>query len=149
MKKYVKKHPLPTFFLLSLLAIFLLPACAENDADAEAIALLVGNWEHTERSIDNVVVAKDSTRLFMHIDINQICELHNKTAAAANTVNSIKRSGWSYAAGVLNIAVDLPASWVTKIESDKLSMERRDFSKTGTLITTVLKYERRNAIDNN
>ncbi len=146
MKQHLTTHPVFLFISIISLPLLLLFACTTEDADADAKALLTGNWELVERSIDKAPAPIDSTRLYMQIGDDNICILYDvrATAILANKVE--KRSGWSYVGGMLNIAVDLPASWKTSQTSEELVMERRDFPSSGVLITTELKYKRISSI---
>jgi hypothetical protein len=142
MKQHVTTHPVLYLLIILFFPLLFLFACSEDDADADAKAMLTGKWEQLERSVDKSPATIDSTRFYMQIGEDNICILYDtrKSAISANKVE--KRSGWSYSGGMFNIAVDLPASWKTTSTPDLLIMEGRRFAPSGVLVITELKYKR-------
>jgi hypothetical protein len=143
------KNSLHHFRLVGIALFFLLMgnACQKDELIDEAVAPLLGTWHQTSRQVDGATVTKDSTRLVMMISNNNICLMcdSSKTAIAAKTI--IKRSGWSYSGGLLNIAIDLPASWYPVTGTNTLTIDRFDFDKLGNITKTTLNFERISDID--
>lgn len=127
-------------FILILL-VFVGVSCQSEIVD-ETPTKIVGTWYQTSQNIDGIPTTKDSTRLLLQINSNNICILCDSTHAAIKANTIIKRSGWSYSAGLLNIAIDLPASWKPLVVSDKLNIERIDFNQSGAIQKTTLEYQR-------
>jgi hypothetical protein len=130
-----------------LMFLLLIVSCEKDSTDDDQIARMIGTWHQVSRSIDGTTVQKDSTRLVMQIDENNICILCDSTSTATKAKNILKRSGWSYNNGLLNIAIDLPASWKITSETNKLSLERLDFNQTGNITKTVIGFERMTNIE--
>ena len=116
-------------------------AC-EKDAEEDPTANMIGTWHQTSRTIDGAAVAKDSTRLIMQINEDNICILCDSTAVAVKAKTIVKRSGWNYTGHLLNIAIDLPASWTPAASANSLTLERVDFNQDGKLNKTMLTFER-------
>jgi hypothetical protein len=117
-------------------------ACEKDAEENETPANLIGTWHQTSRSIDGIAIAKDSTRLIMQINEDNICILCDSTRVAVKAKTIVKRSGWDYAGNLLNIAIDLPASWTPVASANSLTIERVDFNQDGKLNKTILTYER-------
>jgi hypothetical protein len=117
-------------------------SCDKDSADDDQAAQIVGTWHQVSRTIDGTSTSKDSTRLVMQVDENFICILCDSTSVAKKAQSFLKRSGWSYNSGLLNIAIDLPVSWKVTAESNKLSLEKVDFTQTGSITKTVIGFER-------
>ena len=129
-------------FCASLLILFIGYACEKDSSVSDKQAQLVGTWHQTSRTIDGVETAKDSTRLVMQINGNSICILCDSSYKAISSNAIITRSGWSFSGSLLNISVDLPASWNATVSENELSLERVDFKSDGTLAKTILDFER-------
>jgi hypothetical protein len=126
----------------SLLFIFIGNACEEDTSTNDKQTQLVGTWHQTSRTIDGVATSKDSTRLAMQINANSICILCDSSYKAISSKSIITRSSWSFSGSLLNISVDLPASWNATVSDNELSLERVDFNSNGTLAKTILEFER-------
>ncbi len=116
-------------------------AC-EKDAEEDPTAKMFGTWHQTSKTIDDIAVAKDSTRLIMQISEDNICIICDSTALAVKAKTIVKRSGWNYTGNLLNIAIDLPASWTPVASANSLTLERVDFNQDGNLNKTMLTFER-------
>lgn len=125
-----------------LFLLLLMVSCEKDSTDNDMAAQITGTWRQVSRTIDGNPATKDSTRLVMKISENNICILCDSTLAAKKAKTFLKRSGWSYNSGLLNIAIDLPASWKVTAESNKLSMEKVDFTQVGSITKTIIGYER-------
>jgi hypothetical protein len=129
------------FAILPLLFIFWGTSCQKEAVD-DMSTKIVGTWHQTSKTIDGNPATKDSTRLLMQINSTQICILCDSSAQAIKTNSIINRSGWSYTGGLLNIAIDLPASWTPVVDSNSLSIRRLDFNQAGGITKTTLTFER-------
>ena len=129
------------FAFFPLLFIFLGTSCQKDTVDDMSVKI-VGTWHQTSKTIDGNSATKDSTRLLMQINANQICILCDSSSAAIKAKSIINRSGWSYTGGLLNIAIDLPASWTPVVDSNSLSIRRLDFNQAGVITKTTLTFER-------
>lgn len=130
-------------FVCAALALFLqFTACQKDSTADESIGNVAGTWHQISQTKDGIAVAKDSSRLLLQINKNQICVLCDSSFAAVKAKAIVSRSGWSYTEGLLNIAIDLPASWTPIVDSNSLSLQRVDFNSDGTLSKTILKFER-------
>ena len=125
-----------------IIFLFLGISCEKDDGENGITTQIVGTWHQTSRTIDKVSAPKDSTRLLMQINENNICILCDSSAVAVKTKKIVKRSGWDYSGNLLNIAIDLPASWTPAVEANSLTLERVDFNQDGKLIKTMLTFER-------
>jgi hypothetical protein len=124
-----------------LLFLFVGTAC-QKDAEEDPTANMIGTWHQTSRTIDGIAVAKDSTRLIMQINVDNICILCDSSAVAVKAKTIVKRSGWDYSGNLLNIAIDLPASWTPVATTNSLTLERVDFNPDGKLNKSMLTFER-------
>jgi hypothetical protein len=127
-----------TLFIFLFLGI----SCEKDDAVDGITTKIVGTWHQTSKTIDEVTAPKDSSRLLLQINENNICILCDSSAVAVKAKKIVKRSGWDYSGNLLNIAVDLPASWTPVAEANSLTLERVDFNQDGKLIKTMLTFER-------
>lgn len=127
-----------TLFIFLFLGI----SCEKDDAVNGITTKIVGTWHQTSKTIDEVTAPKDSSRLLLQINENNICILCDSSAVAVKAKKIVKRSGWDYSGNLLNIAVDLPASWTPVAEANSLTLERVDFNQDGKLIKTMLTFER-------
>lgn len=130
------------FGCIPILFLLLGTAC-EKDAEVDDLATrIIGTWHQTSRTKNDLPASKDSSRLLIQINADNICILcdSSKVAVKANTI--IKRSGWSYNGGLFNLAIDLPASWKPVAEPNTLTLERTDFMQDGTLSKTRLTFVR-------
>jgi hypothetical protein len=125
-----------TFILLS----FTLISCEEETDDTAT--RLTGTWHQTSYTIDGQVKAKDSTRMLMQINSDQICILCDSSKLAVSTQKVVRRSGWSYSGGLFNLAVDLPVSWKPTATEQQLTLEKTEFSANGDIIKSTLVYRR-------
>jgi hypothetical protein len=116
-------------------------AC-QKDAEEDPTAMMIGTWHQTAKTIDELAVSKDSSRLIIQINKDNICILCDSSKVAVKAKTIIKRSGWSYTGGLFNIAIDLPASWTPAVTVNSLTLERVDFNQDGKLNKTMLTYER-------
>lgn len=127
---------------IPLLFLFLGIAC-EKDAIVDDMATrIIGTWHQTSKAKDDMPAPKDSSRLIMQINADNICILCDSSKVAVKAKTIIKRSGWSYTGGLFNLAIDLPASWKPVAESSTLTLERVDFNQDGTLSKTKLTFVR-------
>jgi len=117
-------------------------ACEKDAEEDDTTAKMIGTWLQTSRTINDLAVAIDSTRLIMQINADNICILCDSTAMAVKAKTIIKRSGWDYTGNLLNIAIDLPASWTPVASVNSLTLERVDFNQDGKLNKTMLTYVR-------
>lgn len=142
MKKSWKRFRICSFPLtLLLISVFFLTSC-DNEPTDDTASKMIGTWHQQSRSLDGAEILKDSSRLVMQINSNQICVLCDSTTAAVTGNKVVKRSGWSYNGGLFNLAIDIPVSWKPTISTDQLSLEKIEFSQTGTIKRTVLTYKR-------
>jgi len=134
------------FAFFSMIFLFLGTSCQKDIVDDTATKI-VGTWHQTSLTKDGVSALKDSTRLLMQINANQICILCDSSTQAKKANTIISRSGWSYTGGLFNLAIDLPASWTTTVDANSLSIQRADFNNAGNITKTTLKFERVTNID--
>ena len=130
------------FGCILLLLLFLGTACKKDTQGDDVATQITGTWHQTSQTKDDLPAPKDSTRLFIQINVDQICILCDSSSVAVKAKTIIKRSGWSYRGGLFNLAIDLPASWKPVAEPNSLTLERLDFNQDGTLRKTKLTYER-------
>jgi len=127
---------------LPLLILFLGTAC-KKDAEVDNMTTkITGTWHQISQTKDDIPASKDSSRLIMQINANNICILCDSSKVAVKAKTIIKRSGWSYTGGLFNLAIDLPAAWTPVAETNKLTLERVDFKQDGALTKTKLTFER-------
>lgn len=130
------------FACLSMLFMFFGTACKKDSNTDDTATRFIGTWHQTSKTKDAVATPKDSSRLLMQINADNICILCDSSKVAIKAKTIIKRSGWSYTGGLFNIAIDLPASWTPVAETNSLSLERVDFNQDGTLSKTKLTFVR-------
>lgn len=130
------------FICLPIVLLFLGTACKKDAQVDELSNTIIGTWQQTSKTTDDLPAAKDSSRLLMQINEDRICILCDSSAVAVKSKTIIKRSGWSLQGGLLNIALDLPVSWKPATDSHTLTLERMDFKQDGTLSKTKLTYVR-------
>jgi hypothetical protein len=137
------------YFLIACSSVFFLFSGMSCQADAvdDTPTKIVGTWHQTSLTKDGVATVKDSSRLLLQINSNSICVLCDSTKSAVKAKTVVKRSGWSYTAGLFNLAVDLPAAWKPIVDTNTLSIERVDFNQSGAIYKTTLKFERVANID--
>lgn len=143
MRNTIKKILFQSFvpvFLIVLIA-FLHSAC-NKDSDAEPTVGFTGTWSQKSRTIDGAAATKDSTRLVLQLNANNICVMTDSTASAIKAKRIIVRSGYSYHGGLLNIATDIPVSWTVNATESNLQLERIDFNKQGQLTRTLIEFSR-------
>jgi hypothetical protein len=128
--------------IVFLIFIIVTSSCNDEDMENNISSKLTGTWQQISRTVDGVPSTIDSTRLIMQINSDKICVLHDSSYAAISTNKILIRSGWDFSNGLLNIAVDLPASWTVNASDNSLGMERIDFKQDGTLAKTSLNFER-------
>lgn len=133
--------------LLSAVIVTLFAACKTDSTDTDMVSNLIGTWNQQNRTVDGTNTLKDSTRLLLQINANKICILCDSTNSSVKANTIVKRSGWSYEAGLFNLAIDMPASWTVTTSSSTLQMERFDFKSDGTISRTVLQYKRVGSIE--
>lgn len=134
----IRKHLL---FFISLVILSTVLSC-EKDSSGDEVLKFYGTWRQTSRVIDDTPTTLDSTRLIIQINSNNICVLYDSTIAAVSSDEVITRSGWSYNNGLLNIAVDIPASWQVSASDTELDMERIDFNQDGAIMRTSIQYKK-------
>lgn len=134
------------FYTLISTFVVLVAAC-DNEPIDQTSTMVIGTWHQKSQTTEGVLVAKDSTRLLMQINSNQICILCDSTSLARKNNNIVKRSGWSFSGGLLNIAIDIPVSWKPIVDSDKLILEKIEFNQSGKIIKTIQTYTRIADID--
>jgi hypothetical protein len=142
MKATIKRTSLisPLLAYITIVLLLLGTAC-EKDSTEFDVTPLIGTWHQISRTIDGATTTKDSTRLLLQINANNICIMCDSTNKAKIAKSLIKRSGWDYSGGLLNIAVDLPASYTVTTGTNKLSLERIDFNQQGAITKTVIDFE--------
>jgi hypothetical protein len=84
---------------IPLLFLFLGTACEKDSDEDNTPSKLVGTWHQTSRTTDDQPVAKDSSRLLIQINENNICILCDSSTVAVKGNKIIKRSGWDYNGG--------------------------------------------------
>lgn len=147
MKKKYERY-LIRFFPYTLFFVFaLVIASCDNEPTDDTTAKIIGTWQQNSQTTDGVQVLKDSTRLLIQINSNQICILCDSTAAAVKGNKIVKRSGWSYGGGLLNLAIDIPVSWKAVAENNSLTLEKIEFDKSGAITKTIQVYSRITDID--
>jgi len=130
------------FSCIPILFLFLGTAC-EKDAEVDDMATrIIGTWHQISQTKNDLAAPKDSSRLLMQINADNICILCDSSKVAVKAKTIIKRSGWSYSGGLFNLAIDLPASWKPVTETNTLILERVDFNQDGTLSKTRLTFVR-------
>lgn len=127
---------------IPLVFLFLATACEKDAETDDTASRLVGTWHQTSKTTDDLPAAKDSSRLIMQINDNNICILCDSSAVAVKGTKIIKRSGWDYFGGLFNLAIDLPASWKPVAGEDTLTLERVDFKPDGSIGKTKLTFVR-------
>lgn len=130
----------PLLAWISIIILLLGNSCEKDSSDYDVTPLL-GTWYQTSRTIDGVSATIDSTRLIVQINENNICIICDSTITAQNANSMLTRSGWDYSGGLLNIAVDLPASYTVTTGDNTLSLERVDFDQLGSITRTVMQFE--------
>ncbi len=138
------KNIIPVCRALFLFTIVLLPftliSCEEESDDTAT--RITGTWHQTSYTIDGQAKAKDSTRMLIQINPDQICILCDSSKVAVNTQKVVRRSGWSYSGGLFNLAVDLPVSWKPAVSEQQLTLVKTEFSATGDIIKSTLVFRR-------
>ncbi|MGE5394878.1 MAG: hypothetical protein ACM3P1_09040 [Candidatus Saccharibacteria bacterium] len=127
---------------IPLLFLFLGTACEKDSNENNTPSKLIGTWHQTSRTTDDLLLAKDSSRLLIQINDNNICILCDSSAVAVKGNKIIKRSGWDYYGGLFNLAIDLPASWKPVAQDNTLTLERADFKQDGSITKTKLTFVR-------
>lgn len=127
---------------IPILLLFLATACEKDSQESESANALIGTWHQTSKTTDDLPAAKDSSRLLLQINENNICILCDSSALAVKGGKIIKRSGWNYSGGLFNLAIDLPASWNPVAEANTLRLERVDFNQDGSIRKTRLTFVR-------
>jgi hypothetical protein len=130
------------FGYIPILFLLLGTACEKDAAVDETSTRIIGTWHQTSKTIDDQTSPKDSSRLIMQINKDNICVLCDSSKIAVKAKTIIKRSGWSYTGGLFNLAIDLPASWKPVSDVATLTLERVDFKQDGTLSKTRLTFKR-------
>ena len=144
MKKISERAPAHRllFGCIPLLFLFFGTACKKDAQVDDTAAQIIGTWHQTSQTKVDLPAPKDSTRLIIQINVDQICILCDSSSVAVKAKTVIKRSGWSYKGGLFNLAIDLPASWKPVTGPNSLTLESLDFNQDGTLRKTRLTYER-------
>jgi len=131
--------------ILVLFTVVLLPmlltGCDDEPADDTAVRI-TGTWHQQSYTVGGQAVAKDSTRMLIQINSDQICILCDSTKTAVSTNKIIRRSGWSYTGGRFNLAIDLPVSWEPTLTDQQLTLSKTEFSPTGSLVVSTLVYRK-------
>ena len=134
-----------TSSILVLFTVVLLPmlltGCDDEPADDTAVRI-TGTWHQQSYTVGGQAVAKDSTRMLIQINSDQICILCDSTKTAVSTNKIIRRSGWSYTGGRFNLAIDLPVSWEPTLTDQQLTLSKTEFSPTGSLVVSTLVYRK-------
>jgi hypothetical protein len=139
MKNIIQVNRAILLFTTVLLS-FSLISC-EEETDNTAIEI-TGTWHQDSYTVDGQLKAKDSTRMLMQINSDQICILCDSSKLAVNTQKVVRRSGWSYSGGLFNLAVDLPVSWKPTVSEQQLTLEKTEFSATGDIIKSKMVFRR-------
>lgn len=131
--------------LVLIIASLLLPlsftGCEETIVD-EIPEGLTGTWHQVSYTINGQAATKDSTRMLIQINQDQICILCDSTRLAVTTGKVIRRSGWSYSGGLWNLAIDIPVSWKPMVSETELTLEKKEFSSSGSLFSSVMIFRR-------
>ena len=131
--------------ILVLFTVVLLPmlltGCDDEPADDTAVRI-TGTWHQQSYTVGGQAVAKDSTRMLIQINSDQICILCDSTKTAVSTNKIIRRSGWSYTGGRFNLAIDLPVSWEPTLTDQQLTLSKTEFSPSGSLVVSTLVYRK-------
>lgn len=130
------------FSCIPILLLFLVTACEKDAGVDDAAAQIIGTWHQTSQTKDDNPAPKDSTRLVIQINADQICILCDSSSVAVKANTIIKRSGWSLTGGLFNLAIDLPVSWTPVADSQALTLESLDFNQDGSIGKTRLTFER-------
>jgi hypothetical protein len=123
-------------FTLTVCCLFLSFLSCEDENEADNIKnAIAGTWQLTSVKIDGTEAATSSFPDVIQFQPNFIFQSYN-------TSTQIKvRGGWSYEGDMLNISVDLPASYyVLNANAQNLSLKRLDFNTGGDISTTILEY---------
>jgi hypothetical protein len=147
MKNNYERYFIRIFPYSLFLAFTLLITGCDNEPADETSAKIIGTWHQNSQTSEGVMVTKDSTRLLMQINTNQICIMCDSSLTAITNNKIVKRSGWSYTGGLLNIATDIPVSWKPVVENNTLTLEKIEFNQTGTIKKTIQTYTRITDID--
>lgn len=134
---FIRIFTFSVFFIFSLF----ITGCNDEPVD-DTPSRITGTWHQISQSKAGVAIAKDSTRMILQINSNQICVICDSTKAAVTANKVIKRSGWSYTGGLFNLAIDIPVSWTPVITDEQLTLEKIEFSPSGTLVKTSQVYQR-------
>ena len=130
------------FFLFTVVLLpMLLTGCDDEPADVTAVRI-TGTWHQQSYTVGGQAVAKDSTRMLIQINSDQICILCDSTKTAVSTNKIIRRSGWSYTGGRFNLAIDLPVSWEPTLTDQQLTLSKTEFSPSGSLVVSTLVYRK-------
>jgi hypothetical protein len=136
------KRNLFTILFYFIISGFFFTSCQNDEANKSINTKLIGTWHQISKKVDGTIVSKDSTHMLLQINANQICILCDSSSLAVKSNTIINRSGWSYTNGLFDLAIDLPTSWIPSVTQSSLSLERKDFTKDGTISTTILSFER-------
>lgn len=141
MKKTTERIFFLSLFFACISILFVITSCEKDKSDGTE-PKLIGTWHQVSQTIDGVPVSKDSTRLIMQINATNICILCDSSKVALTKNKIVSRSGWSYSAGLFNLAADVPASWKPVVNQETLSLEKVEFNQGGGLTKTQLTFER-------
>lgn len=143
-RNFIRIFPYTLFFVFAMLV-----AGCDSEAVTDTPEELFGTWHQVSQSTDGTQTLKDSTRMLIQINSNQICILCDSTAVAVKTNKVVKRSGWSYSGELFNLAIDMPVSWKPVVDSNTLTLEKIEFNQAGAIKKTTQVYHRISDIEIN
>lgn len=130
------------FLLCIVLSVpVFLTGCDDEPVDDTA-ARITGTWHQQSYTVNGQAMSKDSTRMLIQINSDQICILCDSTKTAVSTNKIIRRSGWSYTGGRFNLAIDLPVSWEPTLTEQQLTLSKTEFSPSGSMVVSTLVYRK-------
>lgn len=123
-------------FLLFLSFAICFVSC--NDDEDSVQDRIVGTWQLQSMQEDGQAVSIVGQNDLVQFQSNSIFLRYNSSATSA-----VKRGGWSYTGGMLNISLDLPAAYyVLNLNANELKIKRLDFAATGSVKTTEFVYNK-------
>ncbi|MDR0546966.1 MAG: lipocalin family protein [Dysgonamonadaceae bacterium] len=121
--------------IFSCLFVLSLLSCEKEDAAGDIRASLVGSWQLASVEIDGNEADLTAYPAFVRFQSNQLYQSYDGS--------TLVRGSWSYENGMLNISTDLPAAYyVEEVNSQTLSLKRKDFNTEGQLSISIKHYQR-------
>ncbi|MFV0469168.1 MAG: lipocalin family protein [Dysgonomonas sp.] len=126
------------YFSFLLLLSFAICFVSCNDDEDSVQDRIVGTWQLQSMQEDGQAVSIIGQDDLVQFQSNSIFLRYNSSATSA-----VKRGGWSYTGGMLNISLDLPAAYyVLNLNANELKIKRLDFATTGLVKTTEFVYNK-------